>query len=528
MSEERWSIPQNWKWVHIREIAKIVGGGTPSSRNEANFTETGVAWITPADLTGYKEAYISRGRRDLSEEGYASSSATLVPKGTVLFSSRAPIGYCVIAQNEVSTNQGFKNLVLKDSIQPEFIRYYLLSSKDYAESKASGTTFLELSARSVGELMVPLAPYSEQKCIVEKISNLLTSSTRAQEELERIPILIEKYKARLLANAYSGTGAFTDLFNGKDFKQLDSICISVTDGDHQAPPRVDEGIPFITISNMSTGFINLQTVTRFVPQKYYDDLKETRRAQKDDVLFSVTGSIGIPALVSENVPFVFQRHIALIRPNSEKILSEYLYYILAAPQVMDDVLSVATGSAQLTLPLGKLRKLNIPLPSLSKQEQIVRHIKATFAWIDTIAVEHKAAVKLIAKLETAILSKAFRGELVSQDKDDESVNLLLERIQAEQDVGEVLSKSKKRIIRKKNEVNLMEKKLFDVLTDAEDWTPAQEAFRRCGVVKGTQTEQIEELYTELRELDRTGQLKTKDVYDKHGRKIYDLLKLIKA
>src|SRR6516165_828080 len=142
MTEKRWAVPQSWAWASIGEIAEVVGGGTPDTKDAAaNFSVAGIPWLTPADLTGYKDAYISRGARDLSEVGYKNSSAKLMPPGTVLFSSRAPIGYCVIASNEISTNQGFKSFILKGSLSPEYLRHYLVASVDYARSKSSGTTF---------------------------------------------------------------------------------------------------------------------------------------------------------------------------------------------------------------------------------------------------------------------------------------------------------------------------------------------------------------------------------------------------
>lgn len=98
----------------IGDIADVVAGGTPKSGNQENFKEsgTGIPWLTPADLSGYTGKYISFGARDLSQQGYDSSSAKILPKGSLLFSSRAPIGYVAIAQNEISTNQGFKSFVL--------------------------------------------------------------------------------------------------------------------------------------------------------------------------------------------------------------------------------------------------------------------------------------------------------------------------------------------------------------------------------------------------------------------------------
>jgi type I restriction enzyme S subunit len=99
MSQPRWDIPAIWSWASASEIADIIGGGTPSTRDDSNFSNNGIPWITPADLTGYRGSHIERGARDLSEKGYQSSGAQLMPAGTVLFSSRAPIGYCVIAAN---------------------------------------------------------------------------------------------------------------------------------------------------------------------------------------------------------------------------------------------------------------------------------------------------------------------------------------------------------------------------------------------------------------------------------------------
>ncbi|WP_446918246.1 restriction endonuclease subunit S, partial [Klebsiella pneumoniae] len=103
-------LPDSWLKVDVGNIADVISGGTPKSGVVENFTTSGdgIAWLTPADLSGYKDKYISNGARDLTEKGYSSSSAKLIPAGSILFSSRAPIGYTAIAANKISTNQGFK------------------------------------------------------------------------------------------------------------------------------------------------------------------------------------------------------------------------------------------------------------------------------------------------------------------------------------------------------------------------------------------------------------------------------------
>jgi type I restriction enzyme S subunit len=118
-------LPNGWSLSTLGSVADVVGGGTPKSSEPENFSVDGHPWITPADLSGFRELYVRRGRRDLSEKGLRSCSAVVVPSGTVLMSSRAPIGYLAIAANAVCTNQGFKSFVCRSGIDPEFVYFWL-------------------------------------------------------------------------------------------------------------------------------------------------------------------------------------------------------------------------------------------------------------------------------------------------------------------------------------------------------------------------------------------------------------------
>ncbi|HDR1916424.1 TPA: restriction endonuclease subunit S, partial [Pasteurella multocida] len=126
----------SWKRVKLSEVAEIIGGGTPKSNVSEYFDNGQIAWITPKDLSGYKSRYISKGERNITELGLENSSAKLLPIGTVLLTSRAPIGYVAIAKNEVSTNQGFKSLVLKEGNIPEFFYYLLKNNINLLEARA--------------------------------------------------------------------------------------------------------------------------------------------------------------------------------------------------------------------------------------------------------------------------------------------------------------------------------------------------------------------------------------------------------
>jgi type I restriction enzyme S subunit len=121
----RWAIPDTWSWTVASEIAQIIGGGTPSTRDPENFDGGDIPWITPADLTGYREKMIRRGERNITEKGLRECGARVMPTGTVLFSSRAPIGYVAVADNPVATNQGFKSFIPSEAVTSDYLYYYM-------------------------------------------------------------------------------------------------------------------------------------------------------------------------------------------------------------------------------------------------------------------------------------------------------------------------------------------------------------------------------------------------------------------
>jgi type I restriction enzyme, S subunit len=193
--------------------------------------------------------------------------------------------------------------------------------------------------------------------------------------------------------------------------KLQDVCESIADGDHQAPPQVASGVPFVTISAMNDGQLRLEKATRFVTASYYGALKPQRRPQRGDVLFSVTGSIGIPAHVDTDEKFTFQRHIAILRPDPSGILSKYLFYALGTSDINKQALAVATGTAQLTIPLRGLRSFVCALPPDAEQQEIVRRVEGLLTLADRLDARIDAAARRIERSSQAVLAKAFRGEL---------------------------------------------------------------------------------------------------------------------
>ncbi|RYF51454.1 MAG: restriction endonuclease subunit S [Cytophagaceae bacterium] len=192
------------------------------------------------------------------------------------------------------------------------------------------------------------------------------------------------------------------------WKKLSKITHIITDGDHQAPPKSETGIPFIVISNIKNNRIDFSQA-RFVPEGYYDSIKDLRKARKGDLLYTVTGSYGIPVLINTEEKFCFQRHIGLIKPDKQLVIPEYLFHALSSPNVYNQATAVATGTAQLTVPLSGLRNFTIPLPPLPVQHQIVARIEELFSELEAGVNELKTALSRLKTYRQAVLHPLRRN-----------------------------------------------------------------------------------------------------------------------
>lgn len=190
--EKPYSIPDTWLWVRLVDIGDIVGGGTPKT-SEVSFWENGtISWITPADMRGLGK-YVSCGMRKITKVGLEKSSARLLPKGTVIYSSRAPIGYIAIALNELCTNQGFKSVIPFNVELSEYLYYCLISQTQNIISRASGTTFKEISGGEFGQTIIPIPPLAEQKRIVAKIEKLLPYIEKYDKAYSNLTVFNKKF-----------------------------------------------------------------------------------------------------------------------------------------------------------------------------------------------------------------------------------------------------------------------------------------------------------------------------------------------
>ena len=198
VDSELGKIPQGWKIGTLSEIGDVIGGGTPSKIKPEYYTDNGIAWITPKDLSTNNCKFTSKGETDISELGYKNSSAKLMPRGSVLFSSRAPIGYISIAKNEICTNQGFKSIVPKKA-GTCFIYYFLRNNTSKIESMASGSTFKEASGGLMKSLEVIIPSNKILTAFEEAIQPLFNMQEHNEDENARLSALRDTLLPKLMA-----------------------------------------------------------------------------------------------------------------------------------------------------------------------------------------------------------------------------------------------------------------------------------------------------------------------------------------
>ena len=209
-----------WKEVTLGEIGTIVGGATPSTKN-TSFYDGNIPWLTPKDLSVNGNKYIFRGERNITEAGFKSCSCKMLPKGSVLFSSRAPIGYVAIAANDMCTNQGFKSVIPNEETDSEFLYYLLKYNKDNIASQGSGTTFAEVSGKTMKDIEVVVPKEKEDQ---RRIASILSSLDRKIELNNKINADLEEMAQAIFKNW------FVDFEPFKDGKFVDSELGMIPEG----------------------------------------------------------------------------------------------------------------------------------------------------------------------------------------------------------------------------------------------------------------------------------------------------------
>ena len=460
MSAHLFDIPANWSWTTLDAIADVVGGGTPRTNDSENYEDGTIAWITPADLSGYTAKYISHGERFITKKGLVGSSAKMMPAGTVLFSSRAPVGYVAIAANPVCTNQGFKSFVLKTKdILPDYLYWWLKGSKELAESLASGTTFLELSGAKAKQLPIPIAPPEQQRRIVAEIEKQFSRLDEAVANLKRVKVNLKRYKAAVLKAAvegklteewrkqhpnvepagklleriltdrrakWNGKGKYKEPFEpdttgfpllpeGWIWAPLGSITEAVGGFAFESKKFTLTGFQVLKMANVRMGRIDLDQKPSFI-QNVEPNVIARYGLMEGDLVVTLTGTrkkqdYGYVAVVKNAKSVLLNQRIARLRP-ADGVLPEFLAFVMQSEEYRNRFFAYETGNVgQGNVGIGAVTKEPIRLSPFAEQQYIVAEVERRLSVIDELEATVKANLTRADRLRQSILASAFSGEI---------------------------------------------------------------------------------------------------------------------
>ena len=333
-------------YITLKDICRINMGQSPES---SSYNESG-------DGIPFFQGNADFGERYPITRVWCNAPTKVASSGDILISVRAPIGALNYAKEKCCIGRGLAAITPDLSkVSSEFI-YWLLKGKNRElNTKGTGSTFKAIGRKVLEETLVPdisLEKQIEYATNIEKVYSLIQMR---KEELSKLDNLV---KAR-----------FVEMFgNEKKLMTMNEVCAIITDGTHQPPKFSDAGIPFIFVSNI-TGDKVTYDAEKFIDQDTYDVLIKRTPIEIGDILLSTVGSYGHPAVVKTDKRFLFQRHIAYLKPKKELVDSDYLHGAILSPDAQRQIEEGVKGIAQKTLNLSEIKKMKIPVPSLDRQKE---------------------------------------------------------------------------------------------------------------------------------------------------------------
>ena len=409
------------EWVErkISDIGTVVGGATPSTKKPENYKDGKIAWITPKDLSTFSSRYIERGERNITEIGLKSCSTQLLPPNTVLFSSRAPIGYVAIAANGVCTNQGFKSVIPNENTDPLFLFYLLKYNKDKIEEMGSGTTFKEVSGNTMKNIVVNVPT---DKKVQEKIAAILGSIDDKIEENEQINNnLLEQIKT--ICTAWLSEYKPFDGVMPSDWVEtpLSDIAEFISGYSYKGTELTDSTIAMATIKNFDRkGGFKLDGYKEIIPSS---KLKESQHAELFDTLVAHTDLTQNAEVIGNAEPImsksgyddiVFSMDLVKVLPKNDGVSKFLIAAILQDKKFKAHCLGYVNGTTVLHLSKKALPEYKLFLPSdFSTLKPLDEVVTALYKQVSSNISENT----YLEELRESLLPKLMSGELDVSDID---------------------------------------------------------------------------------------------------------------
>ena len=382
------------KKVKLSELGEIVGGSTPATKNIENY-DGNISWITPKDLANYNKIFIESGERSITEKGFKSSSTKMLPKNSVLFTSRAPIGYIAIAEKELCTNQGFKSIIPNNNVDYIFLYYLLKYNKEYIASFGSGTTFKEVSGTVMKNIEVNIPDTIEEQ---KKIANILYSIDKKIELNNQINDNLFKFAISYIKNKIEETevpiSKFAKIQGGYAFKSKDLL-------DDKTNNRI------IKIKNLRSE-INADVVnSQYVEDEVANSIDSKFKLNKGDVTIAMTGAeLGKTGFIYGFDNYYLNQRVGVIRgKNKEGEL--YLKILFLSNEFQTLLNSKGYGSAQPNISTNDIESILINDIAEENLKDIYERLNSVYYRIISNCEENLN----LEQLRDTLLPKLMNGEI---------------------------------------------------------------------------------------------------------------------
>jgi type I restriction enzyme S subunit len=424
-------LPEGWEATQLGVLMKgIVGGGTPSKANPAYF-QGDIPFMTVKDLHA---RFVVDTQDHISDAALEDSASTLVPADTLIVATRMSLGKITRPLVTTAINQDLKAFFLHEGIDKTYVEYLWRSNESRIQGMGTGTTVKGIRLEDIRGLDVPLAPSAEQIRIANQLDTLLTRIQSCNDRLDAIPALLKRFRQTVLDACLledQSTQAVETSIQPWTLRTVGSLCTSISDGPFGSNLKSDDytsaGVQVVRLENIGHLFFDLKKKTFISAEKYKTLSKHT--LNKGDLLFSsfVDEEVRVCEFPISTLT-INKADCFRLRVDETQCHRHFLLYRLACKSTYQSLKEQVHGATRPRINLTQLRSYEILLPPLAKQIEIVRRVDALFALADRIESRCTAARVQAQRLATLVLAKAFRGELVAQDPQDEPASVLLQRI----------------------------------------------------------------------------------------------------